>query len=248
MTDPAIIQIEEILHKDTQGRCGAYFCRGVDGREYVVKGRNTSRRSQWNEWLCGHLGRELGLPIPEFCLVDIPEELLPELKPDWREIGAGVAFGSCKENLVAWFEYSMKKGVAQTLRRDLLVFDYWIDNEDRTLGELGGNSNLLWRPVANELVVIDHNCAFDRRLTDKELIENHVFGDEWQALSSDLALQAEYGERLAKALLVWERACNNAPPSWRWADPEETVPATVDLEHSLMRLKRFEEPGFWRMV
>lgn len=242
------IQIEEVLRKDLQGRCGAYFCRGVDGREYVVKGRNAGRRSQWCEWIAGCLARELGLPVPDFELVEIPEELVAELSPEQREIGTGVAFGSVLERPVAWFEYSLIDAVPEQLRQDLLIFDYWIDNEDRSLTEAGGNANLLWRPAEAKLVVIDHNCAFERHSTDKDFLENHVFGREWAHISSDLALQAEYGARLSKALLAWDEACDNAPPSWRWIDLEETVPFDPKLGEALARLRRFSDHEFWRMV
>jgi hypothetical protein len=47
------------------------------------------------------------------------------------------------------------------LKLSVLIFDLWVENEDRTLTEKGGNPNLLWKSDESKLYVIDHNLNFD---------------------------------------------------------------------------------------
>ena len=87
---PPPILIEEIIKPAEQGRSGPYFCRGADGHNYFVKGRNTGRRSQITEWICAHLAKTLGLPVAPFALVEIAPDLLKETPKAMQEIGAGL--------------------------------------------------------------------------------------------------------------------------------------------------------------
>lgn len=62
----APIQIIEITRQASQGRSEPYLCVGEDGLNYYVKGRQSGLPTRINEWICAHLGRVFGLPIPEF--------------------------------------------------------------------------------------------------------------------------------------------------------------------------------------
>lgn len=56
---------------------------------------------------------------------------------------------------------STVREVPDGIQQDVLVFDWWIHNGDRLLTERGSNPNLFWNPASRELIVIDHNQAFD---------------------------------------------------------------------------------------
>lgn len=79
------IQIIEITRQASQGRSEPYLCVGEDGLNYYVKGRQSGLPTRINEWICAHLGRAIGLPIPDFRLAEITSELL----------GVTSAKGSC---------------------------------------------------------------------------------------------------------------------------------------------------------
>jgi hypothetical protein len=239
-----MLQIVEILQPAEQGRTTPYLCLGEDGLRYYVKGRNTGRRSQWCEWLAGHLGRALGLPIPPFRSVEVPAELLAETPPEWREIGAGPAFASEAQALFQWTELPAIALMPRHLRQDVLVFDWWIRNIDR----MEGNTNLLWDEKDRRLMVIDHNLAFDKDFSAQSFREHHVFKDEWTAVFEDLAEQAHYANRLAAALSVWKEACDNVPPEWQWANDERDIAADFDPVKAYETLARCSTPDFWRMV
>lgn len=151
------VQIVEILGPSEQGRSRPYRCRGEDDAIYYVKGRQTNRASLWNEWICGHLAKRFGLNLPAFEIVEVGEDLVREAPNEWRDLGVGPAFGSRSYPGAIWMELSLIHLVPADVQRDVLVFDWWIKNCDR----LKANTNLLIDAAARDLVVIDHNLAFD---------------------------------------------------------------------------------------
>lgn len=238
------LQITEILGPSDQGKARPYQCRAEDGAIYYVKGRQTNRASLWNEWICGHLAKALGLNVPAFSIVDIGPELLAETPPEWKDIGIGPAFGSQRHACALWLEPSLAGMVPLPVQRDVLMFDWWVRNGDR----LTGNTNLLWDASAKELVVIDHNLAFDVDFSTADFAAHHVFASQWEAVLGDLVLQAEYAERLAQALGQFPLACGTVPEEWCWANVEQDVPAKLNLEFARQTLLRCESPELWRSV
>lgn len=238
------IQIIEILGPSEQGQARPYKCRGEDGHIYFVKGRQTTRACLWHEWICAHLARRFGLQVPPFGIVDLCKELLDESPKEWRDLGVGPAFGSRLHSGGVWMELSKLPAVPPQVQRDVLVFDWWVHNNDRQMG----NPNLLWDVSANALVVIDHNQAFDRHFSVANFITDHVFAAHWQAVSTDLVLQAEYAQRLSDALQGLEVDCDNVPADWHWANVEMDVPANFDLNHIKATLARCTTPDLWRTV
>jgi hypothetical protein len=69
----------------------------------------------------------------------------------------------------------------------LLVFDWWVENADRSLSPHGGNPNLLWRASENKLLVIDHNLAFDADFDEASFFTTHVFRQEADAVFVSIA-------------------------------------------------------------
>lgn len=238
------IQIVEILDPSEQGQARPYKCRGEDGNIYFVKGRQTTRACLWHEWVCGHLAQRFGLHVPPFEIVDICQELLNESPKEWRDLGAGPAFGSRLHPSAVWMEVSNLPVVPPLIQRDVLVFDWWVRNGDR----LTGNPNLLWDVAAKELVVIDHNQAFDRNFSEADFLAHHVFAAHWHNINTDMVIQAEYAQRLADALKGLDADCDNVPPEWHWANAEMDVPANFDLSRIKATLARCATPELWRTV
>ena len=238
------ISVVEILGPAEQGVSRPYRCRGEDGLLYYVKGGQTDRHSLWSEWLCGHLALAFGLKIPPFKLMEISEDLLMETRPELRNIGAGIAFGSQHYPNPAWFEPGFTRNVDQRVQRDILVFDWWISNQDR----MRTNPNLLWNAVERQLVVIDHNQAFDPDFSAQNFADLHVFSEVFPQVYDDLVIRDAYAARLSQALDVWQEACDNAPPEWHWANPERDVPANFKLDVAKAHLDRCMTSDLWRMV
>ena len=242
------VQIVEVLRRSDQGVTKPYICRGDNDEVYFVKGVGAGRRSQISEWVAGKLGLAFGLPIAPFEIVDVPEELLElDFGLDLSDLGAGPAFGSLRQEVME-LTASAVWGVPASLQQDVLAFDWWIRNGDRCLTEKGGNPNLFWEPDSNELVVIDHNQAFDPEFDINNFFENHVFIMQRRNVFNDMVRQSEYNRRFLSALNGWREICNALPDEWFYADPEMSVPVDFSLDTTYELLIGHERDNFWNML
>lgn len=236
------IQIIEITKQASQGRSEPYLCVGEDGLNYYVKGRQSGLPTRINEWICAHLGRAFGLPIPDFRLAEISSELLSVTSVNLRSIGVGLGFASKEVPLACWFEEANKPKVDDELQRKLLIFDWWIRNDDRG----NHNPNLLWDSAHQRIAVIDHNLAFDSEFDAHSFINSHIFGRHWDTISSDLVTRSAYQQQLEAALPAFDQALASMPDEWHWVDVEQTMPATLDISQLRHQLLRCTTDDFWR--
>ena len=239
------VEIVEVLRRSEQGMTRPFICRGADGKTYFVKGKDAGRRSQICEWVAGRLAVLINLPIAPFEIVEVPEELLElDFEGELKGLGAGPAFGSL-ERQVTELTISAIKQVPQALQQDMLIFGWWIRNADRCLGEHGGNPNLFWEPGSHELVVIDHNQAFDMGATRDDFYHLHVFRDQAQELSGDFFRRTEYNEKFSMALDSWKLILSEIPDAWWYVDEERTVQTDFDANTIYELLMGFENDEFW---
>ncbi|WP_249776950.1 HipA family kinase [Herbaspirillum sp. C9C3] len=242
-----MVNIIEILDRSTQGMTRPFLCKDELGRLFYVKGRNAARRGLIAEWLCARLATAFGLPVAPYAIVHVPEPLIEAASdPEIRELGEGVAFGSQRVPNVLEISWMQAQRVPQWLRRDILVFDWWVRNDDRNLTQLGGNPNLLWDTSRAQLVVIDHNAAFSMDFSASDFLQTHIFAAEWVGIVEDWIHRSHYQQRLANAYAMWEEALASCPPSWFWAD--FGVPAQFDPEAVGLALRRFDQPDFWDLA
>ena len=232
---PALI-VTEIIRRLEQGVTRPFLVRAEDGQLYVAKGQETTQRGLIAEWLCAHLAREAGLRIPDFTLLEVPPELADAFGPEGRSLGSGLVFGSLQEADVQEFAITQLKHIDVEDRRRLLVFDWWVENADRSLTPHGGNPNLLWRAAQSRLIAIDHNLAFDRAFDEAAFFETHVFREDADAVFNDLVRQVETSASLTAALGCFDATVASLPPAWHWIDLEQTVPVEVDLNAIKARL------------
>ncbi|MFH2140176.1 MAG: HipA family kinase [Pseudomonadota bacterium] len=236
-----MLEIVEILRPAEQGRNKAVICRGEDDQLYFVKGKNAGRRRQCCEWMVGNLAKEFGIPVPAFHLVNIPENLIAEVKSGFQGLGAGVAFASEAQSHAQWFEPSFVNEVPDNLRLDVLVFDWWVQNDDR----LQDNPNLLWDAQSHGLHVIDHDSAFSPDFFPTVFRNYHIFQRDLDRVFSDIACQAEYSSRMSATLSIWDDACHNAPPDW--IDHLGTSDDLFSPSAALKVLERCLTTEIWRM-
>ena len=190
---------------------------------------------------------KLGLPVAPFVIVDVPESLIRlRSREDVGDLGAGLAFGSRKLELME-LTISHLDYVSDELQCDVLAFDWWVRNADRTLSEVGGNPNLFWDVKNRKLVVIDHNQAFDSGFSVDEFIDLHVFHEKIHALCGDWVMQQQYCSRFVQALLAWDDICNTTPTEWWFVDPEQTLPVDFDRDAMRQLLLECQGQAFWKM-
>lgn len=239
------VEIVEVLRRSDQGMTRPFICRGDDGETYFVKGVGAGRRSQICEWIAGNLGMAINLPLAPFEIVHVSDELVAfDMGLELNQLGSGPAFGS-RERRVTEVTYPVIEDIPDALQQDVLIFDWWILNGDRYFSESGGNPNLFWQPGEKELVVIDHNQAFDGTIDREYFKNNHIFKRQLSGLSGDFFCREEYNDRLTTALQGWDTIVEQIPESWYFADKEMTVPVNFDLDTAHRILARFSEDDFW---
>ncbi|WP_051786310.1 HipA family kinase [Endozoicomonas numazuensis] len=239
-----LVQIEEVLEELEQGYSGVFRCVGQDGLQYYVKGHNVGREDQAKEWIAAQLAKEFGLPIANFALAEVDEYMHEYLSPSLKKIGHGLCFASQEVKMAQWPEpHVIAQRVNPELQNDVLFFDYWIRNQDRTKG----NPNLLWVPHDEELFVIDHNLAFDPKFNKDDFLNYHIFSEARNRLFGDMFIQEQYQSRLDKALESFQPAIKTISEAWQWHDLEETRPFKLDSDALLSILEEYKKPEFWSM-
>jgi hypothetical protein len=240
---PSVL-IEEVLGRAKQGVTEPFICRGDDGAIYFVKGRGAGRRSQVCEWVSAQLATELALPIAEYTLAEVPDELVEvEAFPNIRQLGAGIVFASRELPHPQELTATTRDLVSVETAKDILVFDWWLHNEDRHLTERGGNPNLLWDMQGEGLVVIDHNQAFDRTFDAANFLASHVFARYWNDIFSDHLERQRYCARLQAVLAKLPDIRATIPDSWWYVDDGVLADVNWDEIEACLELCRRED--FW---
>lgn len=240
------VALAEVLYRSEQGRTMPYVCKCEDNATYFVKGKSAGRRGLASELVCAQLATELGLPVAEFAIAQVPSELIetaPGSSLDMGELGVGPAFGSQLVQAVE-LNLTLREQVSWDIRVGVAVFDWWVRNMDRALTEHGGNVNLLWR-FEGGLVVIDHNLAFDPAFSDDDFIKNHIFANDFRDFLGDFALREAWRLTLEATLLSWDTICATIPNEWHYIDDEQTIPSNIPLTAMRAILDRCRLDTFW---
>jgi hypothetical protein len=238
-----MLEIHEIGEIAWQGKTEPVFCRADDGHEYVVKGSFAGRKALIAEWVANRLGKLLGLPIPDFAQMRLHPSLLDYSvkSEEIGRLGPGVLFGSRREPNLVEIRQADVALVDTGLQARVLAFDWWIANSDRVFIDGAGNPNLLWREDQQNLVVIDHNLAFDPSLM-VGFWEEHAFRHARRRWSPEFREETSNGFRLALSHLptIW----GELPEAWLEVD---TGLSLAGIESLLWKFER-EADTFWKPV
>lgn len=246
MVKPSVT-IEEVLGRSPQGKTEPFICRGDDGETYYVKGAGAGRRSLICEWVAAHLATSFGLPIADYAMAEVPAALVSlGVRADIRDLGVGLVFASRRLSHVQELTPITRDLVPDFVALDVLVFDWWLHNEDRHLTESGGNPNLLWDVTGEQLAVIDHNLAFDPDFNIQNFLQSHVFAQFWNSVFSDHQVRASYQKRMVDALQCLPAIRASIPDSWWWVD--EGVPASITWDAIAACLGRCNREDFWDIL
>lgn len=225
-----------------QGQTGPYLCAGNDGNLYVVKGKNTNYRGLVCEWVCGHLGRSIGLPIPDIDILYVDHSLLEYGN---YELTQGDWFASKYEKNIQDVPFQKLTELDRECLKLLFLFDYWIKNGDRTLTERGGNPNLFIRSDLCSLIVLDHNLAFDVD-HDKDfdkLKMLHVGSSAWFSEQRTLFDKERYQLLLSQSFDKLDVILESIPEEWL-----ENLGGNRIFEEIRGVLARFTTPEFWEVI
>lgn len=233
-----LLSLEEVGERAESGSTEPYICRLSDDQSYVVKGRTALPRGLIAEAVSATLGRAFGLPVPAFALVEMNPRLF-EFDPDARRsLGEGIGFGSqYVESLIELGRIKLEDTDQAVLAR-LFLFDYWISNADRTGTEYGGNSNLFMNVETRDIVVVDHNLAFDQKFDSDGGFEHHICRDFWFNRAADFWSQAAVLADMEKAIALVDPLFEHLPKEW--TDSAPTIRDEIDRA-----LARYQTDAFW---
>ncbi len=181
---------------------------------YICKGKELTPSEKVNEFIGANLALQFGLPIPPFGLMNIPNEIIQydnELKDS---LGGGWVFASQYIENSQILTYNQISQVPSIIQRDILLFDCWVQNEDRTLTALGGNPNLLWENLNETLYVIDHNMILDAEWNEDNTKTLHPFKNQFTTRQPDMVDRLNYIQRFQKALSNWDYIISQIPKAW----------------------------------
>lgn len=243
---PESITAVEIIRQSHQGySIKPFIVRGDDGYTYFVKGHaKAGGPALISEFLGAELGTWLGLPVPPWGLMHVPEELIDfSAIPNVDDLRGGLAFASKAVENASDFSLSNINGTPVELRRKVLLFDWWVRNEDRCLGDHGGNVNLIL-DSRGDLNVIDHNLAFDRSFDPDAFMQGHVFR-ECRSFFRDLVVRQEHMQMLSEAIDNWGTITAHLPEDWLYRDRDHIDQTEPTVAERLEMLEMFTDERFW---
>ncbi len=240
-----MIEIIETIRRMDQGATEPYLCKADDGKQYVIKGASANGLGCAHEWVIGSLGKSIGLPIPDFKLALINEELLEYDKDLKEHVGTGTVFASeyvphLQE--ITYADLESREDDKELLFK-LFVFDYWVRNEDRCLTEKGGNPNLFIDQGNNLIVVLDHNLGFDPDFDMESFCKLHVGVNSWKQLKN-LYMKFEMSKDISCALKKLDTITNQLPIDW-FSLSTKKCDFVDDVK---LVLSLYEEDSFWEAI
>jgi hypothetical protein len=264
------VTITEILGRAEQGMTRPFICAASFFEIYYVKGAYAGLNSLCCEWVANRLVN-LVLPsaplgVPMFAMAEVPEALVEgSARSDIADLGAGKVFASLEIGGGQELSWAAAQGWPEETMALLLLLDLWLQNEDRSLSEHGGNPNLLvtqipdlpaddpegalWvdQPRREMLWAYDFNLAFDEDFNRERFFGSHVFGGMLKAWPEGFRERMEpwLREALGEARTIF----SELPQEWLHVGGDDSLPVQLDVERvvSLLSLP-FEDPGhFWKL-
>lgn len=233
------IRVVEIIEPIKSGQTQPYRCRLEDERLYAVKGRNALPQGLLAETCTAVLGQAMGLPIPEFAIAELPVQLIDSAHDATitSSLGVGFGFASLWQEACEPVTPTIRDRQPPALLATLYAFDHWVANGDRSLGVQMGNPNLLYRLSDREVVVFDHNLAFDGKYSADELT-SHAGRRSWLSVGKRPDFLNALRDNMALARERYSDLISELPDEWLEKVPDFLAGADAILDRS-------ETDNFW---
>lgn len=235
-----IPQITQIIRRTDQGATRPFICHTDDGHTYYAKGRSASTGERIREWMGTHLAKAFGLPVPPMRLLEAPDLLIRSSGNEaLQDLGTGYAVGSRQIPAVSELRNDEIPLIPSELQQAILVFDYWVQNEDRTLTNFGGNPNLLRDKTSGKLYAIDYNLILPNHFDADLFWQTHVFRNSFDNARPDKVL---FKQKMQRALLIWQQTWDQLPEEW--LDENQAI-AAFDAAAVLQQLEQDAAGAIW---
>lgn len=245
-----VVQITELLGRsDTGVSVKPFICKTEHGDTIFIKPYGTLPKLLIAEWIGGRLAQEFNLPYPKIAIVNVPSELAQaNHKDDWSDFKAGIGFGSyTMGNRYRDLQSSDITKFPSHLLAEVLLFDYWIKNNDRMMSSLGGNPNTLVSADVSELCIIDHDSAFDADFCLRDFKLYHLARSD-RGYWNNKRNKQNWLRKAEEALTMLEKIWAEIPDDWFDSSLDNHTQPQYSLAYYKAILNRpFEEVAlFWK--
>lgn len=240
------MHIVEIVRRCSfeQGFLQPFLCLADDGNYYFAKGSNSTVMGLVTEWCSAKLAQSFGLPTPEPHILYLDPALKGISEESWQaDLELEHLFASRSVQPCETLTLSDLHLIPIGLQRDVFVFDYWINNSDRNIGEVAGNVNLLMESASQQLQVIDFNLAFSDDFSLEEM-ERHVFRHAITQKPIDLDCKARYLSKIDLVREEFDSIASQIPEEWA----EFSESANTTLMHIRNTLDLADKDEFWSKI
>ena len=239
-------QITRIIRRSNQGATRPFICHADDGNTYYAKGKSASTGERIREWMGGNLAKTFGLNVPPMALLEAPKLLIDSSNDEVRsDLGAGYAVGSRQILSTSELRHEEITLIPISVQRQIVLFDYWVRNEDRTLSSFGGNPNLLWNKANRKLYAIDYNLILQRGFDDEAFWATHAFSQTARLHELTPADWKQYQECFHKALRSWSEYWRDLPEEWL---DENSSTTAFDDQAVLQQLQDDANGKIWSKI
>lgn len=195
------------------GESRPWLAEGSDGHFYFLKRDNVSRDRLAMDYLVSRLAEECGLPVPPVRLLEVSAELLSHSALEGIDtLSPGVAFGSLRVSFAEEIRFGHLRSIDEETKLRCLCFDWWTRNPDRCLDRVGGDPNVLWDPLLQQIFLIDHDRCLDPGFDATAFRRGHVFRDVRPFLEKPFF--AKWRTRFESAIYNLDTIWEEMPDEW----------------------------------
>lgn len=207
------VAVVGLYGRAANGESRPWLVEGSDGHFYFLKRDNVSRDRLAMEYLMSRLAEECGLPVPPIRQLELPAGLLENSAlEDVQDLSPGLAFGSLRVPFAEEVRTAHLRSIDDETKMRVLCFDWWTCNPERCLDRIGGDPNVLWDPVLQQIFLIDHDRCLDPEFDATAFKLGHLFRDVRPFIEKPFL--AKWRTRFESAIYNLTRIWDEMPAEW----------------------------------
>jgi hypothetical protein len=234
----APVPVIGICGRAANGESRPWLVEGADGHFYFLKRDNVSRDRLAMDYLMSRLAEECGLPVPPVRRLVLPNILLSHSALEGsEELTPGLAFGSLRVPFAEEVRTAHLRSIDEETKLRCLCFDWWTRNPDRCLDRIGGDPNVLWDPMLQQIFLIDHDRCLDPGFDATTFKREHVFCDVRPFLEKPFL--TKWRTRFESAIYHLAKIWEEMPADWHTGPKRKRLLSFTrqDLEAKLIKPK-----------
>ncbi|QIM63179.1 toxin HipA [Pasteurellaceae bacterium Orientalotternb1] len=233
-----------IRERTEMGITKPFVCQSEAGQWFIVKTKAMMPISQLlAEFIGSTLAEKIGLSCPHIDFVEVTTITNQYAPPEWQaDLPLGTAFASAFVEKAKMAKTAQAKKLDEQSQKWLYMFDRWILNSDRTASTVGtGNINLLFDEIQQQILVIDHNLAFDERAN----FDEHLFSPQNRDWRLDWIDKQTFTEKAVDILANFDDIYQSIPDDWFPFESEAFQKMENQIQKIKQLLARITEENYW---